>query len=211
MTVNPQKMFNDKFGSPEQQNEQSFKQVFPSSPTPTVIEDLCKNTDLSNLVCAVIKDDNTPFNIKYRIGVPVAQKVQTWEYDSGVPADISYENLEKHCKEVFYELSKWGYALAVYSQIIQLKETELELWFKLQTSTTRTNFLATSTKAPTEKFIEEMTIAQNYQEYSTRATQLATLKNTKEVIRQGIVEPLKEKSRQITNLVEVLKITRQEK
>ena len=38
MSLNPQKMFNDKFGSTEQQNEQHFNQVFPKTNTNNFVQ-----------------------------------------------------------------------------------------------------------------------------------------------------------------------------
>ena len=210
MGLNPQKMFNDKFGSPEQQNEEGFKQVFPKiNMSAKRIEDLCKDVDLSKLGCEVsIPDGNdgeVPATV-YKINVPLKDGIKEWTFCATNLLAKQETPLVTRCTNVFYELSKWGYAYAVYSQLVNLKENEYEVWVKLLTNNARANLQALQQKAPTEKYVEELAIAQNYEEYVKRTSQIATLKNTREMIRLAIIEPLKEEGRQLTNIIEVLKL-----
>lgn len=210
MSLNPQKMFNDKFGSPEQQNEEGFKQVFPNTvPHKKQVESLCKDVDLSKLGMSItIPTQEEGKATAYTINVPTKKGVEKWSFCTTSYFELSNGDIKRHCASISDELSKWGYALAVYSQLLDLKETEFDVWVKLQTNSVRANLLSSQPKAPTERYIEEMAIAQNYEEYVKRTSEIATLKNTKEMIRLAIVEPLKEKGKQLTNIVEVLKLVK---
>lgn len=213
MSLNPQKMFNDKFGSPEQQNEEGFKQVFPNTvPHKKQVESLCKDVDLSKLGMSITiptqEEGKEVPATAYTINVPTKKGVEKWSFCTTSYFELSNGDIKRHCASISDELSKWGYALAVYSQLLDLKETEFDVWVKLQTNSVRANLLSSQPKAPTERYIEEMAIAQNYEEYVKRTSEIATLKNTKEMIRLAIVEPLKEKGKQLTNIVEVLKLVK---
>lgn len=201
--MDPQKMYNDKFGSTEEQNKESFKQVFPNKVNAKV-EDIIKDFDLSKLAC--LEQDN----LHITIGVPVNGNIENWTYTLKED-DISIQNVIEYNKKVSLDLAKWGYALAIYNQVYSIEEVNFELWLKCLTNTTRQGLLALNQKAPTEKYIEELTIAQNYDSYLKKQIQLLTIKNTKDLIRQAIVEPLNVKAKQLTNIVEIIKITKKEK
>lgn len=212
MSLNPQKMFNDKFGSTEQQNEQHFNQVFPKTNTNNfvqVTETISNNFDVSKFIFKADGDPTLGESVTYTIGVPVNGNVENWTFN--IQALSTMGTIEKQCKEIALALSKWGYAYTVYSQMLQAKEDDYEVWLKMLMNNTRASLLSMQSKSPTEKYIEELTIAQNYQEYVKKASQIATLKNTREMIRLAILEPLKEQGEQITNLIEVFKIMKGEK
>lgn len=212
MSLNPQKMFNDKFGSTEQQNEQHFNQVFPKTNTNNfaqVTETISNNFDVSKFIFKADGDPTLGESMTYTISVPVNGNVENWTFN--IQALSTMGTIEKQCKEIALALSKWGYAYTVYSQMLQAKEDDYEVWLKMLMNNTRASLLSMQSKSPTEKYIEELTIAQNYQEYVKKASQIATLKNTREMIRLAILEPLKEQGEQITNLIEVFKIMKGEK
>ena len=212
MSLNPQKMFNDKFGSTEQQNEQHFNQVFSKTNTNNfaqVTETISNNFDVSKFIFKADGDPTLGESVTYTIGVPVNGNVENWTFN--IQALFTMGTIEKQCKEIALALSKWGYAYTVYSQMLQAKEDDYEVWLKMLMNNTRASLLSMQSKSPTEKYIEELTIAQNYQEYVKKASQIATLKNTREMIRLAILEPLKEQGEQITNLIEVFKIMKGEK
>ena len=212
MSLNPQKMFNDKFGSTEQQNEQHFNQVFPKTNTNNfaqVTETISNNFDVSKFIFKADGDPTLSESVTYTISVPVNGNVENWTFN--IQALSTIGTIEKQCKEIALALSKWGYAYTVYSQMLQAKEDDYEVWLKMLMNNTRASLLSMQSKSPTEKYIEELTIAQNYQEYVKKASQIATLKNTREMIRLAILEPLKEQGEQITNLIEVFKIMKGEK
>lgn len=212
MSLNPQKMFNDKFGSTEQQNEQHFNQVFPKTNTNNfaqVTETISNNFDVSKFIFKADGDPTLGESVTYTISVPVNGNVENWTFN--IQALSTMGTIEKQCKEIALALSKWGYAYTVYSQMLQAKEDDYEVWLKMLMNNTRASLLSMQSKSPTEKYIEELTIAQNYQEYVKKASQIATLKNTREMIRLAILEPLKEQGEQITNLIEVFKIMKGEK
>lgn len=212
MSLNPQKMFNDKFGSTEQQNEQHFNQVFPKTNTNNfaqATETISNNFDVSKFIFKAEGDPTLGESVTYTIGVPVNGNVENWTFN--IQALSTMGTIEKQCKEIALALSKWGYAYTVYSQMLQAKEDDYEVWLKMLMNNTRASLLSMQSKSPTEKYIEELTIAQNYQEYVKKASQIATLKNTREMIRLAILEPLKEQGEQITNLIEVFKIMKGEK
>lgn len=212
MSLNPQKMFNDKFGSTEQQNEQQFNQVFPKTNTNNfvqVTETISNNFDISKFIFKVDGDPTLGESVTYTISVPVNDSVENWTFN--LQALSTMGAVENQCKEIALALSKWGYAYTAYSQMLQAKEDDYEVWLKMLMNNTRASLLSMQSKSPTEKYIEELTIAQNYQEYVKKASQIATLKNTREMIRLAILEPLKEQGKQITNLIEVFKITKGEK
>ena len=205
-------MFNDKFGSTEQQNEQHFNQVFPKTNTNNfaqVTETISNNFDVSKFIFKADGDPTLGESVTYTIGVPVNGNVENWTFN--IQALFTMGTIEKQCKEIALALSKWGYAYTVYSQMLQAKEDDYEVWLKMLMNNTRASLLSMQSKSPTEKYIEELTIAQNYQEYVKKASQIATLKNTREMIRLAILEPLKEQGEQITNLIEVFKIMKGEK
>lgn len=205
-------MFNDKFGSTEQQNEQHFNQVFPKTNTNNfaqVTETISNNFDVSKFIFKADGDPTLGESVTYTISVPVNGNVENWTFN--IQALSTMGTIEKQCKEIALALSKWGYAYTVYSQMLQAKEDDYEVWLKMLMNNTRASLLSMQSKSPTEKYIEELTIAQNYQEYVKKASQIATLKNTREMIRLAILEPLKEQGEQITNLIEVFKIMKGEK
>ena len=85
MSLNPQKMFNDKFGSPEQQNEEGFRQVFPNTVShKKQIESLCKEVDLSKLGSSVnISTQEEGKEVPataYTIHVPTVKGVEKWTF-----------------------------------------------------------------------------------------------------------------------------------